>query len=102
MLMYANRRTWLYVIAWMFSELKITGRIGPADRGRKRRYDQINVRIREHANEEGKYSISGLILRLQDSAFSGISPRSSYLGICFMANKLGQFYSFETRGNSGS
>ncbi len=55
-------------------------------------YDQINVRIREHANEEGEIFNVGANIALQDSAFSvSISPDPLILGYVSWQINRGNF-----------
>ena len=55
-------------------------------------YDQINVRIREHANEEGEIFNIGANIALQDSAFSvSISPDPLILGYVSWQINRGNF-----------
>ena len=55
-------------------------------------YDQINVRIREHANEEGEIFNIGANIALQDSVFSvSISPDPLILGYVSWQINRGNF-----------
>lgn len=59
-------------------------------------YDQVNVRIREHANEEGEIFNIGANIALQDSAFSvSISPEPLVLGYVSWQINRGNFIRLE-------